>query len=132
MLKLRSNLLQIVLQIIETLVGNLKLNVRKRKVIKVPCKAIADSISGQLLNDDAVIDVTSFIQKLEKLKQKNKRKLWKVIRPKAFRNDSLKKLLIKLQSPQELEVTLNQYWRNFWEETEQERYSEFSVRTKNF
>ena len=50
-------------------------NVRKRKVIKVPCKATADSISGQLLNDDAVIDATSFIQKLEKLKQRNKRKL---------------------------------------------------------
>jgi len=37
------------------------------------------------------------------------------------------KLLMKLQNPQELEVSLNQYWRNFWEEAEQKRYSEFSA-----
>ena len=98
-------------------------NIQKRKAIKIPCKTTANSISQQLLENDAVVDASSFIHMLGKLKQKNKRYLWKKIRPKAFKNDSLMKLLLELQDPQKTEKTINEYWINLWRGTESQRYS---------
>ena len=45
------------------------------------------------------VDATSFLIKFGKLRQKNKRKIWKVVKPKAFMNDALIKLLMKLKDP---------------------------------
>jgi len=64
---------------------------------------------------------------LGKLKQRNKRNIWKKVKPRAFNNDSLMKLLLKLQNPQDIEKTINNYWINIWKETESQRYSQFSA-----
>ena len=80
-----------------------------------------------LLNDKSVTDATSFLNQLSILKHKNKRKIWKRIKPKSFKNETLWKLLSKLSNPQELEMTINNYWKDEWKNTEAERYSQYSA-----
>ena len=104
-------------------------SVQKRKPIKIPCKTIANTITDQLIADNAVVDAVSFICKLGKLKKRNKRNMWKIVRPKPFKSDSLMKLLLKLQNPLEIEATIDEYWTNEWKETEYQRYSEFSAQS---
>jgi len=65
------------------------------------------------------VDATSFLIKFGKLRQKNKRKIWKVVKPKAFMNDALIKLLMKLKDPNCYKWLLD----NLWTETESLRYS---------
>ena len=77
--------------------------------------------------NDSVIDAYSFIHMLGKLKQRNKRNIWKKVKPRAFNNNSLMKLFLKLQNPQDIEKTINNYWINIWKETESQRYSQFSA-----
>jgi len=64
---------------------------------------------------------------LEILKERNKRRMWKRIQPSPFKIDSLWKLLFKLSGPQDLEITINNYWKEEWKQTENERYSKFSA-----
>ena len=103
-------------------------NVQKRKAIKIPCKTTANCITDQLLTDNAITDAVSFVHKLGRLKQRNKRKLWKMMRPKPFKSDSLMKLLLELQNSQDMEATISEHWKNKWKKTESQRYSQFSAR----
>ena len=102
-------------------------NVQKRRTIKIPCKKIANTITDQLLTDNAVVDAVSFVHKLGKLKKKNKRNMLKIMKPKPIKNDALMKLLLKLQEPHDIETTINEHWANEWKQTECQRYSEFSA-----
>jgi len=61
------------------------------------------------------------------IKADKQKKYWKKVKPKAFKNDLLMKLLMKLQNPQDMEKTINDYWINIWKETESQRYSQFSA-----
>ena len=101
---------------------------QRRKAIKIPCKESANMISTLLINDPKVTDATSFVRKLGELKARNSRRIWKMLRPKPFKNDILLKALLDLQTPQEIEITLNNYWKDLWEETELTRYSTESAK----
>ena len=71
-----------------------------------------------MLDDEKVVDANTFVIKFGKLRQKNKKKIWKVVKPKAFKNDTLIKLLMKLKDPKDLTTVINDYWINLWTETE--------------
>ena len=99
----------------------------KRKPTKIPCKLTADSITNQLLDNAEVTEGVSFIHKLVELKKKFKRKIWKIIRPKPFNNNTLRKKLLNLQNSGDVESVVNRYWCDHWKNIENERYSEFSA-----
>ena len=105
----------------------------KKKTIKIPCRITANEISLELLNNGKVKDATAFLHKFGKLKQKKERKIWKVIKPKSFKSDSLLKILMNLKDPNNLETIINDYcyWIDFWVGTENTRYSVDSANAYN-
>ena len=67
--------------------------VEKRKLIKNPSRPTADEISLFLLNSPQVHDAKSFLEQLGLMRAKNKRHMWKIIRPRVRKDDGLIKKL---------------------------------------
>ena len=99
------------------------------KPIRISSKTAAEEISLTLINDKAITDAENFIHHLGHMTKLKKREMVKIIKIVSRKSNDLMEKLLKIQESDEETITevINEHWREFWDETESIRYSEYSA-----
>ncbi len=99
---------------------------KRTKSLKIPDREIARGIMTELLDDERVVDSKSFLLQLSQKRSKLRKKILRLVRHKRSRNLDLFNKLLEVQEPTEMVQTINDYWKKFWSDTEDLRYSQDS------
>ncbi len=99
---------------------------KRTKSLRIPDREIATGIMTELLDDERVVDSKSFLLQFSQKRSKLHKKILRLVRHKRSRNLDLFNKLLEVQEPTEMVQTINDYWKKFWIDTEDLRYSQDS------
>ena len=99
----------------------------KKRPIKIPSKVTAEEISLALINNNKITKADDFISHFGQLAKLKKRELMKIIKPIPRKTNKLMERLLNIQEPEEITNTINEHWREYWNETESLRFSQESA-----
>ena len=95
------------------------------KIIKIPSRQCADRITGLLLSNQEVTHSAVLLDQLSIYRDDFRRELTKKLNPRARSNDLIEQLLT-LEDQCSVNDTVNNYWREYSNNTEALRWSETS------
>jgi len=97
----------------------------RRHVEKIPNKVLANRISLQALKDPETSNSLEVLKAFKNLRRKHKRRWFKLIKYKPKKYPYLD-FLLNLKEDEDVSKESKLYWRNFWFETEGNRFSQYS------
>ncbi len=94
----------------------------RKKTQRIPNRKTADQISLHAVKSQETCNASDVLKLFQKLRRKNKRRWWKLIRnkPKTF---PYFKFLLSLKEDDNILKESRLYWENFWLENETKRFS---------
>jgi len=95
------------------------------KQLKIPSRETAEIITRQLLNNKEITSAAIFLDELVQYRLENHKRLKKLVKHKPHDHHLFEKLLA-IDDPATTEEVVNNHWKEFWEDTEKQRFSKES------
>lgn len=92
------------------------------KQLKIPSRSMAEKITKKILSNEEVTMSAIFLEQLHLYRKDNRKGLLKLV-PRKARENKLLEQLIKAEEGSNIDEIVNDYWKNVWEETERQRWS---------
>ena len=99
---------------------------KERKPLRIPNKETAKKITKSLLCNRKIRSTEEFIKELTHLRKKNSRHLTRLVTKRKQGNQDLMDALLKSENSQQTEVMIYKYWKRFWKNKENIRFSQAS------